>query len=285
LVVRDTKDYYHILGVEQSATSEEIKKAYRKLAVKYHPDHNPGDAKAEEQFKLISEAYAVLSDPTKRTQFDQARKTGTGPGAARDAAFTMSQEEFMELFRRAFARQDFRDMAREFQNSGLKFDETFFNKLFTGSRGFFFGGVFFSGPGFQKVQRGVGPDFRTSFSFRNVKPKQSVPRSRPVSSIPGKGLFNRIGSTVKSLAGLIAPAKEETLDPGDINFNLPLSAEKAREGGDIKLEYKRGDQPQRLTVKVPPGTTNGAKLRLKSMGRTRPDGQNGDLFLHIRILQ
>lgn len=283
--VRDLKDYYHILGVEQSASPEEIKKAYRKLAVKYHPDHNPGDAKAEEQFKLISEAYAVLSDPGKRAQFDQAQKFGGGPQPGRGADFTMSQEEFMDLFRRAFARQDFRDMAREFQNSGLKFDETFFNKLFAGGRGFFFGGVFFSGPGFQKVHRGVGPDFRTTFSFRQEKPKPETPRYQPAPAISGGGLLNRIGRAVKDLAGLVVPRKEVTLDAGDINFNLPLSPDKAREGGDIQLEYKRGDKPQKVTVKVPPGTTNGAKLRLKNMGRLRPDGQTGDLFLHIRILQ
>ncbi len=64
-------DYYQILGVERTASVEEIKAAYRKLAMKYHPDRNPGDKKAEERFKQISEAYAVLSDPRKRSQFDQ----------------------------------------------------------------------------------------------------------------------------------------------------------------------------------------------------------------------
>ena len=65
------KDYYKILGVERSATQDEIKKAYRKLAMKYHPDKNPGDKKAEEKFKDINEAHEVLSDPKKRARFDQ----------------------------------------------------------------------------------------------------------------------------------------------------------------------------------------------------------------------
>ncbi len=65
------KDYYKILGVERSATQDEIKKAYRKLAMKYHPDKNPGDKKAEEKFKDINEAHEVLSDPKKRSRFDQ----------------------------------------------------------------------------------------------------------------------------------------------------------------------------------------------------------------------
>ena len=65
------KDYYNILGVSGSATQDEIKKAYRKLAVKYHPDKNPGDKNAEDKFKQVSEAYEVLRDPEKRKKYDQ----------------------------------------------------------------------------------------------------------------------------------------------------------------------------------------------------------------------
>ena len=65
------RDYYEVLGVSRSASESEIKKAYRKLAVKYHPDKNPGDAEAEEKFKEISAAFEVLKDPSKRQQYDQ----------------------------------------------------------------------------------------------------------------------------------------------------------------------------------------------------------------------
>ncbi|MGN1253689.1 MAG: DnaJ domain-containing protein, partial [Prevotella sp.] len=67
----EKRDYYEVLGVDRNATEDEIKVAYRKLAIKYHPDRNPGDKEAEEKFKEAAEAYEVLHDPDKRRQYDQ----------------------------------------------------------------------------------------------------------------------------------------------------------------------------------------------------------------------
>src|ERR1700759_1573774 len=75
-----TKDYYQVLGVPASATQDEIKKAYRKLAAKHHPDKNPGDKKADERFKEISEANNVIGDPAKRKQYDEMRRLGAFGG-------------------------------------------------------------------------------------------------------------------------------------------------------------------------------------------------------------
>ena len=74
------KDYYELLGINRNAGEEEIKKAYRKLALQHHPDRNPGDKQAEEKFKEVSEAYSVLSDPHKRSQYDQFGHAAFGEG-------------------------------------------------------------------------------------------------------------------------------------------------------------------------------------------------------------
>ncbi|HAQ95813.1 MAG TPA: molecular chaperone DnaJ, partial [Faecalibacterium sp.] len=90
-MAQEKRDYYEVLGVSKTATDAEIKKAYRKLAMKYHPDYNPGDKEAEEKFKEVNEANEVLSDPKKRQLYDQygfagvdpayAAQNGGGPGA------------------------------------------------------------------------------------------------------------------------------------------------------------------------------------------------------------
>src|SRR5512136_1843503 len=99
----DHKDYYQLLGMKKGAAPDEIKKAYRKLAVKYHPDKNPGNKEAEERFKELGEAYEVLSHPDKRAAYDRfghrAFEAGGGPGGA---GFGGMAVDPFEIFREVF---------------------------------------------------------------------------------------------------------------------------------------------------------------------------------------
>jgi DnaJ-class molecular chaperone len=130
------KDYYQALGVSESATQDEIKKAYREIAKKNHPDKNPGNKAAEEKFKEASEAYETLSDPDKRTKYDQLRKFGFGKGGGfgggEDAG--MTYEEFMRQYGGA------NQQGRGQRPSGSSFGfgdismEDIFGNLFGGAR-------------------------------------------------------------------------------------------------------------------------------------------------------
>ncbi|MDY6851776.1 MAG: DnaJ domain-containing protein [Thermodesulfobacteriota bacterium] len=275
------KDYYHILGVDKSASPEEIKRAYRKLALKHHPDHNLGDKSAEERFKLISEAYAVLMDQVKRSQYDQAQKAEPGPQPR--AGFEYTQEDiFRDFFANAYTRQFFRDLEAEFRRSGVKFDEKFFKRVFFGGRGFFFGGVFFSGPRFNRIQRDAGPAFKTSFSQDARKAAASQPAEPRVGS---PGFISRLGHSAKKFAkGLLSlPAFSPDQAAADINFNLTITPAQAKNGDRVQVVYHRDGQPQKVWIEVPPGAGNGTRLRLKNMGRGLSGRKNGDLFLHIRV--
>ena len=92
------RDYYEILGVSKTATEVEIKAAYRKLAIKYHPDKNPDDPEAEDKFKEAAEAYSVLSDPGKRASYDRFGHAGVGAGAGAGAGFDPGFTNIEDIF-------------------------------------------------------------------------------------------------------------------------------------------------------------------------------------------
>ena len=103
----DKRDYYEVLGIRKGASEAEIKKAYRKMAMKYHPDKNPGDKEAEEKFKEANEAYAVLSDPDKKSKYDRFGHAGVDPNAGFEGggAGFGGFEDIFDMFGGGFAKR------------------------------------------------------------------------------------------------------------------------------------------------------------------------------------
>jgi len=276
----NTKDYYKILQVAESATSEEIKKAYRKLAILHHPDRNPNDAEAEERFKEITEAYGVLMDANKRREYDRFR---TNPFAGNDdrPGFSYSQQEIFEnMFRQAFGKDILNDLNKEFQRSGYRSGINFFQGiLFTGTAGTLFkllrmipGPIGRIGTGLWVLQS-VGTklyQFNKSRQQRNQGGPGSIPFKKP-DSLFGKvkGVFNKPGS-----------------DPADalnLHFRLSIPSADAETGGQKTLSFKSGHDTENLLVNIPAGIASGQKLRLREKG-LKESGKRGDVILTIDVV-
>jgi len=250
------KDYYKILGVSKDATEEEIKRAYRRLALKYHPDRNPDDPYAEEKFKEISEAYAVLIDPAKRREYDEAME--------KKVQFSYSEEEiFRDLFSRSEFYQIFNELLQEFQRSGLRFDQRFFQRLFFGGKGIFFGGIFIWG---------------FPSDTRENTPKRAdyvgLPKIRPLEFIKDIG---------KKIKGYLTGRKDALPKPKDLIYKIDISRKDAENGAWIKVSLDIDGKRETLRVKIPPGIKDGSKLRIRGRGPFYGE-KRGDLYLRINIV-
>jgi len=281
-----SEDYYKVLGVQKTASDEEIKKAYRKLAMKYHPDHTKGDKGAEEKFKKISEAYAVLSDKEKRKEYDTFGSEGFRQ--------RFSQEDIFRGF-------DFGDIFREFGFGGGNFSHGG-----GGGRRFSFGtGSPFNSNGAQQHNQAKGSDlvYELPLTLREVATGtskvitfQHQGRSENLTVKIPKGL---IAGKKLRLAGKGSPSsyggpagnlyiKSKVLnDPVfssekyDLYINRELTLSEAILGTTVSVPTIDDKQ---LSLKIPPGTKPGTKMRLPSHGLPdMKDNKKGDLYVRVQV--
>ncbi len=277
--VNDRKDYYKALGVSQETTNEEIKKAYRLLALKFHPDRNPGDKEAEERFKEISEAYGVLIDPEKRKHYDFVYNTPFEAGRRPDFSYTQ-EEIFRDIFNNPMSSDVFSELGREFSRMGLRFDDRFFDHLFFGGRGFFF---ILGGPGgFQYESFGHLQDHiqNRGDPFPPIA-EQSLPRGVTWRGRIFSWFFRKM---VGFFFRRLLPNAPDSInkDASDVTLTFPLRQEEVISPTTKELSFRRNGKMEKLLVKIPPGVRNGTLLRLRGMGESRA-GKTGDLYLEIRL--
>jgi len=271
------------LGVSREASPEEIKKAFRQLALQCHPDRNPGDRDSEERFKEVSEAYGVLIDPEKRQRYDFLRESG--PGAAAGPGFRYTREDiFGDMFRNPGSSDIFADLNREFARMGFRFDSQFFDHLFFGGRGVFFRGIIFGGPEGIRLE---SVDPRSGFFYQTAK--SSIPLMEQIFIPRGIGLKGRLvswagrklfGFLLKKVLGK-APEAGGNSDL-DLAFALPLDRKEAAGPTVKEVSYHLDGRMENLRVKIPAGVRDGMMLRLRGKGKRRKN-EAGDLYLKVQF--
>lgn len=245
-----SKDFYHILGVEKNADAKELKENYRKRALKYHPDRNQDDPEAALRMKELNEAYAVLSDPLKRQEYDAIRQTH-GSSAYDRYKSSHSQED---IFRGSDIYQIFEEISKSF---GLRGFEEIFREMY-------------------------GKEYQT-FVFRRggVEGQFRYPQGG-AKNAPAPNFFNKMMGKLmrKSLEGVFGV---ELPQPGaDRAEHLTVPDPLAREGGKIKF-FSRANR-KHLVVTIPRNVKTGSKIRLKGMGEPGKGGAPaGDLYLQVQV--
>ncbi|WP_449283042.1 DnaJ C-terminal domain-containing protein [Leucobacter sp.] len=276
------KDFYQILGVSKDASDAELKKTYRKLARKYHPDSNPGDAAAEAKFKEISEAYSVLSDAEQRAEYDQIRAMGAG--GARFTAGGGGAQGFEDVFGGMF---------------GGGRGGTHFSYQQGGGQGFedIFGGMFGGGaprgpqPG-RDIQASTTLDFETAVRGDTVTlqaPNGPVKVKIPAGvadgqkiKVRGKGEPSPSGGPAGDIILTISVRKHPVFerDGQNLRLKLPVTFSEAALGATVEVPTLGGSP---VKLKVQPGTPSGRVLRVKGRGVKSSKG-TGDLLAEVQVV-
>ncbi|HOV79664.1 MAG TPA: J domain-containing protein [Bacillota bacterium] len=280
------KDYYKILGVDRKADAKAIKKAYRELARRYHPDANPGDRRAEERFKEISEAYEVLSDPEKRKRYDeigpdwqnfdwsayrQGRRNwrGAGPDGIRFHFESPGYGGFSDFFKMFFGDLDpFTDTdlfweRRTARGSGADTEALLELSL-------------------EEAYAGVEKELVVNGRRLKVKIPAGVRDGYKV-RISGQGENGRSGGPAGDLylSVSLKPHPLFRLNGSDLECEMPVTVTEAVLGGKVDIPTLKGP----VSLKIPPGTQSGKVFRLRGLGMPEPDGGNpGNLLVRVRIV-
>ena len=276
-------DYYKALGVEKNASADDIKKAFRKLAVKYHPDRNPDNKGAEDKFKEINEAYAVLSDTEKKQQYDTFGSSGFHN--------KYSQED---IFRGFDFGNAYKDMGGGVGGGGA---EDIFSRLFGASFGRGAGRGFRAG-----AQKGADHEMEITVSFRDaaqgaerqvafrrngqreelkVKIPEGVDNGSKI-RISGKGAPGDGGGSAGDLYLIIhvQPDPVFSRDGGDLFVDRAITFTAACLGVSLDVPTLDGDK----RIKVPAGIQPGTKIRLKGCGiKSMGSNAKGDLYVKIGV--
>ena len=270
------KDYYKVLGVAKTASQEEIKKSYRKLARKYHPDANKGDSDAEDRFKEVSEAYDVLSDDKRRKEYDQVRSMPGGFRGQQGGGFPF---DFGDLFG-----QQGGGTGTQTGGAGERIGDLF-GGLF--NRG---GGTRTTGPGTRRGRRGADVETEVTLSFGRAMNGVTVPiKLTSEAACNGcRGTGAKAG-TVPRVCPNCEGTGHETRNLGNFGFQEPCKECRGRglvvdDPCPICNGSGRATGTRTIQARIPAGVADGQKIRLKGKGAPGENGgPQGDLYVNIKV--